>query len=287
MKPSLLVSLFSGALAILFGSQVLAQPGWFELDSGTTNHLQAVTFVDVDHGYAVGAGGVGLVTGDAGQTWQEMPMGVSVDLHDVAFIGATGVAVGGAGTILRTTNSGASWSSVPSGVFDDVLSVALSGNSGICGGTSQTILYTTNSGASWEVSQEGFFGGGFPGAAMVSPNIAFVGGENSIFQPLAGRSTDGGASWDFASFYLNGNEGEIAGIDFTDMNIGYAASRVWDGRGAVSRTSDGGQNWSTMLFGQGLNDIAFPTSDASQVGYAVGEMGTILKSVDAGGLWRS
>ena len=93
-------------------------------------------------------------------------------------------------------------------------------------------------------------------------------------------------NWIFSAFYLNSNEGSIARIDFTDENIGYAASHVWDGRGAISKTTNGGQGWSTVLFSHDLNGISFPISDASQVGYVVGATGTILKTSDAGASWQ-
>ena len=94
------------------------------------------------------------------------------------------------------------WQSVASGVEDALRSVSFSGVNGISGGDSQTILYSTDAGASWQISQSGFFGGGFPGAQMLSPTVGFVAGQNSIFQSLLGASTDGGASWEFQSFYL-------------------------------------------------------------------------------------
>jgi photosystem II stability/assembly factor-like uncharacterized protein len=78
---------------------------------------------------------------------------------------------------------------------------------GICGGDSQTILYSTDAGASWQISQSGFFGGGFPGAQMLSGSLGFVAGQNSIFQSLLGASADGGASWAFQAFYFDQNEG--------------------------------------------------------------------------------
>ena len=77
---------------------------------------------------------------------------------------------------------------VSSGVEDALRSVSFSGVNGICGGDSQTILYSTDSGASWQIGQSGFFGGGFPGAQMLSATVGFVAGQNSIFQPLVGAS---------------------------------------------------------------------------------------------------
>ena len=131
----------------------------------------------------------------------------------------------------------------------------------------------------------GFSDGGFLGACMLTPQIGFVAGENSIFQPILGRTTDGGVNWEFVSFYLDGNEGKATGVDFTDQLTGYVSTRVWDGRGAISKTTDNGNNWTTTFFNNPLWGIDFPKSGTSKVGYCVGDSGTILKTYNAGGSW--
>jgi len=197
------------------------------------------------------------------------------------------VTVGGSGTILRTTNAGVSWITVSSGVTDELLSISFMGSTGIIGAFSQTILYSSDSGASWNIAQTGFFGGGFRGATMLSPQIGFLAGTNSIFQPLLGVTTDMGANWDFHSFYLDNNEGDATGVEFTDMSTGCVSAIDWMGRGAIAKTTDGGLNWVTTFFTQPLWSIDFPISGSSLIGYAAGEQGTILKTYDAGLNWQA
>ena len=57
---------------------------------------------------------------------------------------------------------------------------------------------------------------------------------------------------------------------------------VWDGEGAISRTTNGGIDWTSLLYDQGMQGIDFPTTDA---GFAVGWSGRILKSTDEGITW--
>src|SRR5207249_11121469 len=118
---------------------------------------------------------------------------------------------------------------------------------GISGGDSQTILYSTDSGASWQTSQTGFFGGCFPGARMLTATVGFVAGQNSIFQPLLGASTNGGVTWDFQPFFFGNNEGGCTDVFFFDQNTGVVSGFVFVGRGAIARTTDGGMNWSTLF----------------------------------------
>jgi photosystem II stability/assembly factor-like uncharacterized protein len=204
-------------------------------------------------------------------------------LHGIYFLDPNeGVAVGDSGTILHTTDGGAAWQSVASGVVDNLRSVSFNGPNGICGGDSQDILYSTDSGASWQISQSGFFGGGFPGAQMLSGNTGFVAGQNSIFQALLGTTTDGGASWAFQPFYFDNNEGGANDLFFLDQNTGVVSGSVFDGRGAIARTTDAGTNWSTLFFDQAIEGLTFPTAAS---GFAVGMGGRILHSSDNGITW--
>ncbi len=184
------------AIILIFSliSSVFGQ--WSPVDSGTTSNLNGAILLDSGTGFVVGDTGTILKSTDAGATWAPLTSGTSTTLHGIYFLDPNeGIAVGDNAKILRTTDGGAAWQSITSGVEDSLRSVSFSGVNGICGGDSQTILYSTDSGTSWQIGQSGFFGGGFPGAQMLSATTGFVAGQNSIFQALVGKTTDGGASW--------------------------------------------------------------------------------------------
>jgi photosystem II stability/assembly factor-like uncharacterized protein len=72
--------------------------------------LNAVSFVDAETGWAVGAGGAIYATTDGGRTWRPRRSGVGSDLTDVKFLDRSeGWAVGGDGTVLHTTDGGVVW----------------------------------------------------------------------------------------------------------------------------------------------------------------------------------
>jgi len=263
------------------------QPGWEIIPSGTNTQLNSVFFYDYEVGFACGDSGTVIKSIDSGKTWQTLPSPTTFNLNDVyMFHRDTVLVVGDSGTMFFSDSGGLSWNG---GQYmpEDILSVSFSGSDGICGCISQTILYCEYTGTSLTCMtvQTGLFGGGFWGAYMLNPQFGFVAGENSIFQPLLGRSTNSGINWDFTAFYLNNNEGRATGVDFTDINIGYVSARVWDGQGAIAKTTDSGNNWSSTFFSNPLWDIDFPISGASQVGYAVGDAGVILKTLNAGDNW--
>lgn len=83
----------------------------------------------------------------------------------------------------------------------------------------------------------------------------------------------------------------ITGSCFTEGGRGYLTGNLpVPGQsyvvGCVYITDDGGTTWrpSTGIVGAHLNKVQFPTS---QVGYAVGDQGTLLRTIDGGASWRT
>lgn len=262
-----------------------ARAQWFAVPSGTTNVLRGVYLLDSGVGYAVGDAGTILKTIDAGMTWSALASGTTNALYDVHFFDdLTGVTVGDGGLIRRTTDGGASWLSIPSGVRDALRSVSFSGANGICAGGSLDILYSSDSGASWQVSQKNLFASGFFGAHMLSPTVGFLTGQNAIFQGIFGSTVDGGVRWTFHTFYFNGSEGSADDVFFFDGATGVTSGVVFDGTGAIARTTDVGTTWTSTIFSQGLQGIDFPKPET---GFAVGFFGTILRSTDLGLNWTA
>jgi photosystem II stability/assembly factor-like uncharacterized protein len=256
---------------------------WFPVNSGTTSNLNGAYLLDSGVGFAVGDTGTILKSTDFGATWVPLSPGTTRALYDVYFFDPDqGVAVGERGLILRTTDAGTGWQTVASGVRDVLRSISFSGVNGICGGDSQDILYSTDAGASWQLAQGHFFGGGFLGAQMLSSTTGFVAGQNSIFQPLVGNTTDGGVHWTFHNFYFDGNEGGCNDVFFLDQNTGLVSGSVFDGRGAIARTTDSALNWSTAFYDQAIESVTFPTTGS---GFAVGYGGRILHTTDTGNTW--
>jgi photosystem II stability/assembly factor-like uncharacterized protein len=260
-----------------------ARAQWSSVASGTTSALRGVFLLDSGAAYVVGDAGAILKSTDAGATWSALVSGTTKALYDLYFFSDNeGLVVGDSGVILRTIDGGANWTTVASGVRDGLRSVSFSGANGICGGLSQDIIYSSDSGASWQVSQKGFFGGGFFGAHMLSPTVGFVTGQNSIFQGLQGTTVDGGVHWAFHTFYFDSNEGNADDNFFFDDMTGVTSGVLFDGRGAIARTTNGGVDWNSSLFPQGLQGIDFPKPES---GFAVGFVGSILHSTDLGATW--
>ena len=257
---------------------------WVILTSGTSQNLNAVQFLDAQTGYSVGAGGTVIKTTSGGNNWTTLNTGSSAALRGVYFFNSsTGLVCGYSGTILRTTNGGGNWSTVTSGTSEHLLSLSFFGSSlGVSCGNLGTILYTSNGGVNWQTGQPTGYLVTFYSAFMVNASIGYCAGVNTIFSPLFAKTSDGGANWVYSSFLLNSNEGTLRGIHFFDTQNGIAVSNLWNGQGGVSRTTNGGVNWTTQIFSLGLYGVDFPSLT---IGYTVGLNGLIMKSTDSGLSW--
>jgi photosystem II stability/assembly factor-like uncharacterized protein len=137
--------------------------------------LNSIHFIEQYDLYMCGDWLLNFKSTDNGSIWQVTSFQPPVTLNDIFVVDQnTIVAVGDGGTVMRTTDGGDNWNMFNSGVTDDLLSVSFVDSFGICGALSQTILYSSYSGAFWNIAQSGFFGGGFWGAHMLSPQIGFV-----------------------------------------------------------------------------------------------------------------
>ena len=264
-------------------------PGWTQISSGTSVDLYSIHARKDSIAYASGSGGTILKSTDGGLTWSTLNTNVNAQLFDVfVFDEFNVIAVGDGGTIIKTTDGGFSWNSVASGLPEDLFSVSFSGSYGICAGELLTIIYSSDSGESWQISQTGQ-PNAFYCSWMLNRDIGFVAGEllyATFNKPLFGKTNDSGKSWEFTDFLLNGNEGTAHGINFTNEQTGYICSAVWNGQGAISKTTNGGTNWNTTLFDHFLWSIDFPASDSNQTGYSVGDLGIILKTTNGGSTWQ-
>lgn len=270
-------------LFILFIScKVCSQ--WTALSTSTSQNLNAVHFINLQTGFAAGVNGTVIKTTDAGTNWITLNTGSSVELRAVYFLNSsTGFVCGFNGTILRTTNGGNNWSAVSSGSSDHLLGLSFYNETiGICTGNTGTTLYTTNGGLNWLEGQPSGFLVTFYAAFMLNASTGFCAGVNTIFSPLWAKTTNGGADWVYGTFMLNNNEGTLRDIHFFDAQTGIAVSNLWNNQGAVSRTTNGGVNWTTQIFQYGLFGLDFPSP---LIGYAAGFNGFVYKSTDGGVSW--
>lgn len=227
---------------------------WRRIQSGTTQPLVSVRFVDNEHGWACGQAGTVLSTSNGGVDWVLQRSGVESYLFALDFVDpGHGLAVGADTTVLRTSDGGATWQrcpvvSTPSGpaLEDDV------------GGQEELNLFAV---------------------AMVDQRRACIAGEKGkIFY-----TEDGGTSWSEAPSPLYDKEMQQGKILYSlvyDGGVFYGCGI--DGTFVFSR--DGGRTWTEGALGSRQPEL-YAISILGGVGYAVGSGGSVFKTSDAGRHW--
>ncbi len=234
---------------------------------------RAIAFASSSVACIVGYGWIQRST-DAGDTWTRATVASSPyrEVYDVSFpVPGVGIGVGYDGVILRSTDEGASWQEVQLGapyalrglaMIDALNGIAV----GDYYGGGGVVIRTSDGGVSWTPSTA-------PSSTVlydvqwISPSVLVMAGlEGTYNSPAIFATTDGGATWESSNI-----PGEaIACVDAKNwIAVGWG--------GQIHRTTDGGKNW--VRDESGTNNALFDVIHVSGRFLAVGEWGTIMKSI--------
>ncbi|MEO0095194.1 MAG: YCF48-related protein [candidate division WOR-3 bacterium] len=278
----------------------------------TFRGLNDVYFVNSRTGYAVGRCDLAVnsnpaiivKTTNGGQNWVVQNSGMMGDLWGVCFVNEqTGYAVGD--TILKTTNGGSTWVKLNYAVQGGPLRgvhFPVDANTGYaCGFSYQssqggTVIKTTNGGASWQILMGGQTYSRYHGLYFLNNQTGYLIGNDPNQGLSIMKTTNGGSSWSYYPVNYNFYYADKAGIDFVNQSVGYIATNRYltnIGNAIILKTTDAGNNWSTLLpaSGQLINynflDMDLRFLQSHQIGYVVGGLGKIFKTTDGGTTWFS
>ncbi len=253
---------------------------WVFLNTGYTNRLKSVYFLNVDTGYVVVNNtevysiNAILKTTNGGINWSIYSNFESV-LNDIFFTNNnSGYAVGyngsSRGVIFNTTNAGANWNTQFLSTTAQFTSVYFVNEyTGFAGGRSNGSLYKTyNAGLNWiAISTVGAFN--YFSIKLVNDSIGYVSCNDGKIQ----KTTNYGLNWSTIS--VLGLPHPLFSTYFISSDIGYVAG----GSGTLVKTTNGGLNWEMQLSNtaQTLNSVFFPDKNT---GYAVGNEGVIIKTIN-------
>jgi photosystem II stability/assembly factor-like uncharacterized protein len=271
----------TAALGGLAASQAAATGTWSAQSSGTTSYLSKVSFVDQNHGWAVGENGTIVATSDGGATWSAQASGTTDVLAGLSFVDQShGWAVGGSGTIggvgrvVATSDGGATWRTQSSGTSAFLEGVSfVDPTHGWAVGDGGTIVATSDGGATWRAQSSGTTSNLFS-VSFVDPTHGWAVGDDGTIV----ATSDGGANW---RAQTSGTTNQLSGVSFVDSNHGWVVENA-GGIAPILATSDGGVTWgeessTTDMFGLSFVDQSH--------GWAVGFGGTILATSDGGASW--
>ncbi len=293
---------------LLTGLTVFGQ--WVIQNSGTTQTLTNILFVDANTGTAIGLSGVIRKTTNSGTNWftQAVPAdnlygiyflnsitgfisgdgvfykttnggnfwfdpGGPVRLHRGIFFtdANTGYTCSGLGALDKTTNGGSVWIDLTSGTTQTLNNIYfVNPSTGYVSGYNGIILKTTDSGNEWSILNTGLTDHLFA-LAVINTDLLYAGGESGKII----KSTDGGTSW---SNLISGITGRITNFSFLNSSTGTGIAHD----NFIIRTTNGGINWisqPTGLTSQNFNGVSFINA---QTGFVAGSNGNILKTTTGG-----
>ncbi|MCB0727481.1 MAG: T9SS type A sorting domain-containing protein [Ignavibacteriae bacterium] len=316
MYSKILIILF---IAFIYNGFLHSQTNWVwqnPLPQG--NDLNAVKFIDVNTGWAVGDKGTILKTINGGLNWSVQNSNVEVNLKNlIVFSENLSYVVGEYGVILKTTNGGNQWKLNLLSGNPVLLGITFNNNltGWVCGSTTSDngcIYKTTDGGLNWTLNYTSSITNKITKLIFWNENNGWAGGRGSYFQ-----TTNGGNNWiNHYSGFTDGNDfafrDSLTGISvnyryifkttngglnynftystpdtiyksvhFTDQNTGYTAGS----KGTILKTSDYGDNWFPLVSNtsQNLNSIFFNNAK----GFSVGTTGIILNTTNSGNNWNS
>ena len=309
MKNKLLLTCL--ILPVLMFSQT-----WTDQNSGITNDLNSVDFVDDNNGWSAGRQGKIVRTTNAGASWSEQNSGTTNDLNKVFMVNAsTGYAVGNNGVCVKY--NGTSWSTLTTNTSVNMHGVFfLNANTGWISGDLGRIMMTTNGGTSWttQVSNANYVNL-FYDVYMVSANEGWAVGTsgrvlryngtnwNNVTTPATedlysvnfNNSTNGfmtgissavfrfdGSSWITQNTALPTNDYAINSVFTVNNNLAYAATSPGFGGAGMILKYDG-SFWNidyqyTGIFSEFFDGVTVAPGGR---GFVVGASG-IIKSINSG-----
>jgi photosystem II stability/assembly factor-like uncharacterized protein len=223
-----------------------------------------------------------LVAGFSGlalqaQSWGTQSSTITDDINGISFRSGSdeGMAVADGGRILKTTDGGLTWSVQTSGTvwnLNAVLMITL--DSAYIVGDSGAVLVTGNGGATWTALGTGT-GERFNDISVMG-NKGFIVGDNGAIFRIDGATV---------TPMTSGVTADLSGVYMVDPATAFVSGGSFL-NSTILVTFNTGSVWTQLTSGtiNGLNDIWF-VNDST--GYAVGDVGTVVKTTDHGSNWST
>lgn len=257
---------------------------WEAERSDTVNNLNALSFVNNKNGWIVGDYGTVVhykIDNDGTKTITPTFIAATKNLYSVHFINEDVGYIAGDSTIFKTTDGGRIWETVAPNSFNEIVNGIYFPTTtlGIIVTQSGNIYRTTDAGANWVLVAS--YSGAISSVHFYDNLYGWATFSDGTNHKVL-RTTNGGLTWTENAIGV-GVPG--ASIRFVSRQVGYISGGFTtpSNVGVVLKTQDGGVSWGQILYSSSteLVNKVFPIN--SQIIYAVGRNGSIIKTIGGGG----
>lgn len=252
---------------------------WYIQQTGTTNPLYDIEFINKNTGWACGDGGYIIKTTNGGLNWIQQSNGVpGRPLYGIHPVDSNIVyAVGFFHTFIKTTNGGESWFSLDSGGVGSgsyMCVFFINENTGWISNFESGaygVKKTTDGGGTLTT----IFFNGIPRDLYFKDSLVGIGVSPSAY---IFKTIDGGYNWSSTPLAGSGN---FYRVSFIDDFTGYTSSTR-----AVYKTTNFGTSWDSVGRVTPLDiDVTSIEFVNENTGWA-GTANSISKTIDGGGSWN-
>ena len=241
---------------------------------------KTLALVGLVMGLAVPAAQAAVRAGHSGWEWADpLPQGHTINAVDLS--GSIAYAAGDFGTLLRSEDGGHTWAGLATGVTTDLERVtAVDADSVVVAGRC-LLRRSDDAGATftrlpWTLSDERCVS---PIAGVTFPTEQH--GYLALQNGTVHQTADGGRTWTRVTDPPSAGDPTAppTAVAFTSLERGVLATAS----GLLYRTTDAGTSWTlARQASHGLRSIDFVDS---LIGFAAGEGGTVLRTLDGGMTW--
>lgn len=269
-------------LIILHFYVLISNAQWIQQNSGTTNQLLKVKFVNRYTGWTCGYNGIMIKTTNGGINWVIQYTGVpGKNLRSLNIVNSNILySAGPFETLIKTTDGGSNWIILKNGIIGGSGSYEgsffINENTGWICGTGQKILKTTNGGLNFDSAYvptgylyDLYFRNSLEGLAC---------GESAAMY----KTTNGGISWNFITVPTGGDLADFDNFSFINNNTGFI---VGSGNRKLYKTTNFGINWDSAGRADSY-EFAYTVFFANEyTGWMGGSSGFLRKTTNGGYNW--
>jgi len=267
------------------GGVIAASGTWEVIQSNGNPEFKSADFVNSTTGWIVGGNNESILkTTNGGASWTSQKQGsqqVMLNALD-AYSADIVYVVGSGGIIYKTSDSGNSWGTLESKTSSNLYDVSfVSSSEGWIVGAGGKIFHTTN-GSTWS-PQTSEITSDLLGVKFFNSTTGYAVGVKSS-QSNTGviiKTTTGGSTWTEITVPTAGNS-IFQSIYLLNADAGIIVGK----NGKILKFSSGGADI-TIPTNNTPNKLSDVTFTSNEIGWAVGDNLTILKTIDGGSTWTT